>query len=151
MVRKDLRGKTVKEIVEMSRLWNAEDLLRNFDEEMSEFEQGLGHMIFDVDENRVTTWLRPLPVTPRFELKETDKELELVVSLPQISRDKVRVNIDKNRVELFACSNDAVCRPHYLAIDARGILDPDSAKAKMEGEVFEVKIAKVKKKRLDVK
>jgi HSP20 family molecular chaperone IbpA len=151
MARKDLAGRKIKEIEEMSRLWDAEDLIRNFDEEMAKLEHGLGHMIIDLHENIVTQWLRPLPVTPRFDIEENEKELKLTVKLPNISKDKVRVSIDNNRVEIFACTEDVVCRPHFIAIDARGTLNPESAKAKMQGEVFEIKIAKARKKRLEVK
>ena len=151
MVSRELRGRKVKELAEMSRLWDAEDLIRNFDEEMSRLEDGLGHMICDTEDKLITTWLRPLPVTPRFDVTEDDKELKLTVRLPNIPKDKVRMKVHKDRVELFACSDDEVCRPHYIAIDAQGVLNPESAKAKMNRGVFEVKISKARKKKLDVK
>ncbi len=151
MVKRELGGRKVKDLAEMSRLWDAEDLIRNFDEEMSRLEHGLGHMIFDREQKVVTTWLRPLPVTPRFDVKETDKDLKLTVKLPNIPKDKVRVRVEKDRVEIFACSDDEVCRPHFVAIDSQGMLEPESAKAKMEKGVFEIKVSKARKKRLAIK
>jgi HSP20 family molecular chaperone IbpA len=151
MAKRDLTGKKVKDLEELSRLWEAEDLLRNLDEEMSRMEQGLGHMIYDLQERRVTTWLKPLPVTPKFDVRETEDEFELTVRLPGIPKDNIRVNVDRNGVEVLACSDDAVCRPHYLSVDASGVLDPDSAQATMKGEVFEVKVSKHRKRRLEIK
>jgi HSP20 family molecular chaperone IbpA len=151
MVRKDFRGRKVKDLAEIASHLEAEDLIRNFDEEMSRLEHGLGHMVYDLQENRVTTWLRPLPVTPRFDVDESESEFKLKVTLPNISKENVRLNVDKKSVELFACSDDAICRPRYIAIDVAGTLDPDSAKAKMTGDTFELKVSKVRKKRLKIK
>lgn len=151
MVRKDLAGKKVKDIEEMSRLWDAEDLLQNLDEEMTRLEHGLGHMIYDIEEHRVTRWLKPLPVTPKFDVDESADEIRLTVTLPDVPKDNVVVNVDRNSIEVFACSDDAVCRPHYLAVDVSGTLDPDSAEATMTGDVFEIKVSKVRKRRLEIK
>ncbi len=147
MAKKDLQGRKISDIVEMSRFWDAEDLLRNFDEEMSNIEQGRGHMIWDFEEHRVTSWAGPLPMTPRFELSETDAEFKLRVFLPEVVRENIRVSVGRNGVQLFACSSDQVCRPHFLEVESKGVLDRDSAKTKMVGNTLEIKVAKAKKTR----
>jgi hypothetical protein len=151
MAKKDLQGRKISEIVEMSRYWDAEDLLRNLDEEMSNLEQGMSHLIWDYEEHRITTWVRPLPVTPRFQLSETDSELRLKVQLPEVVRENIRLNIGTNGVQLFACSNDLVCRPHFLEVESREALDRDSAETNMVGDTLEIKVAKLKKDRSKAK
>jgi len=151
MVRRDIAARKVKDIEEMSKHWSPEDLMRNLDEEISRLEQGLCHMIYDHDDHRVSAWLRPLPVTPSFALKETEDEIRLSVTLPNVSKENVRLNVDKKSIELFACSDDVVCRPHYLMIDSASLLDPDSTTAKMVGDLVEVRVLKARKKRLKVK
>ena len=150
MAKRDLAGRKVKDIEEMSRYWSPEDLIRNLDEEMSRQEDGLGHMIYDLEETRISAWLRPLPVTPDFEMEETEDEFRLSVTLPNISKDNVRLKVEKNSIELYACSDDMVCRPHHLAVESVSTLDPDSAKAKMVGDVLKVTVLKVRKKRLKI-
>ena len=150
MVRKDIAARKVKDIVEMSMYWSPEDLIRNLDEEMSRLEQGLCHMIYDHDDHRVSAWLRPLPVTPSFNLEETEDEVRLSVTLPDVSKENIRLNVDKNSIELFACSDDLVCRPHYLSVDSASLLDPDSTTATMVGDRVEVRVLKARKKRLKV-
>ncbi len=140
----------MKDIEERSRHWSPEDLIRNLDEEMSRLEQGLCHMIYDHDDNRVSAMIRPLPVTPSFDLKETDEEIRLSVTLPNIPKEKVRLNVEKNSIEVFACSDDLVCRPHYLSVDSASLLDPDSAKAEMVDGIVKVRVRKARKKRLKV-
>jgi HSP20 family molecular chaperone IbpA len=151
MVKKNIAARKVKDIVEMSKYWSPEDLIRNLDEEMSRLEQGLCHMIYDHDDHRVSAWLRPLPVTPSFDIVETEDEVRLSVTLRNVSKENVRLNVDKNSIELFACSDDVVCRPHYLSVDSASLLDPDSTTAKMIGDLVEVRVAKARKMRLKVK
>lgn len=151
MAKKDLQGRKIREITEMSRYWDAEDMMRNFDEEMVKLERGLGHMIWDLEENMVTSWIGPLPLAPKFEVSENEKEFKLRAVLPNVAKEKIRLNVGRNSVELSACSDDAICRPHYLAVDSSDVLDPDSARAKLTGDVFEVKISKAKKTRLKTK
>lgn len=141
----------MKEIVDKSRSWDVDDLIRNFDREMAQLERGLGHMVWDVKEHRVTTFLRPLPMTPIFQVFEDEKEFRLKVTLPNVSKEDIRLNVDKSSTELFACSEDAVCRPYYVSVVANGELDPESADAKLVGDEFEVRVTKAKKKRLKVK
>jgi HSP20 family molecular chaperone IbpA len=150
MAKRELAARRVKDIEELSRHWSPEDLMRNLDEEMSRLEHGLGHMIYDHEYRRVSVWLRPLPVTPSFDLKETDSEVTLSVKLPNVSKENVHVNVEKNSVELFACSDDAICRPHYLSVESYSVLDPDSTDARMVGDIVEVKVLKVRKKKVKV-
>ena len=151
MARRDVAAVKLKDIEEMSRHWSPEDLMRNLDEEMSRLEQGLCHMIYDHDDHRVSACLRPLPATPSFSLEETEDEVRLSVRLPNVSKENVRLDVDKHSIELFACSDDAVCRPHYLSVDVAGLIDPDSTTAEMVGDRVEVRVLKARKKRLKVK
>jgi len=151
MVNANPKDKRLKEIADKSRFWDVDDLMRNFDREMAQLEQGLGHMVWDTQEHRVTTFLRPLPITPRFQVFEDDKKFGLKVTLPRVSKEDIRLNVDKSSAELFACSGDSVCRPYYVSVVANGELDPETAEAKLTGDVFEVSISKGKKKRLKIK
>ncbi len=150
MAKRGLAGRKLKDIEEMSRHWSPEDLIRNLDEEMSRVENGLGHMIYDHESVRVSAWLRPLPVTPSFDIEETESEMTLSVKLPNVPKDNVHVNVEKNSIEIFACSDDSICRPHFLSVESSSILDPDSTDAKMVGDVVEVKVRKVRKKKVKV-
>jgi hypothetical protein len=150
MAEKDLTGKKLREIEELSKHWSPEDLIRNLDEEMSRLEHGFGHMIYDREFHRVSAWLRPLPVTPSFDIKESDIEIVLSVKLPNIRKENIHLSVEKNSIELLACSDDAVCRPLYLLVESLSMLDPDSADAKMVGDVIEVKVHKVRKKKVKV-
>ena len=151
MARADIRGRRLRDIREMSRFWDAEDLIRNFEQEMERLERGLGHMVWDTHEHRVTTWLSPLPITPRFHADESDKEIVLRVQLPDVDRDSLRVGVDEKSIELFACSRDPVCRPYHLSLNVQGVLKPDSAEAKMTGDVFEIKVSKIRKRKVEIK
>lgn len=151
MASTDVKGRRLRDIREMSRFWDAEDLIRNFEQEMERFERGLGHMVWDAHEHRVTTWLRPLPVTPRFAIDESDSEVVLRVQLPNVDRDSVRVGVDERSLELFACSRDPACRPYYLSLDVHGSLKPETAEAKVTGELFELRVSKVRKRKVDIK
>jgi len=151
MDRRIPKDKHLKDIVEKSRFWDVEDFIRNFDREMAQLEQGFGHMVWDMEEHCVTTHLRPLPMTPSFQISENNDEFRLVVKLPGVSKEDIRLNVDKNSVELLACARDAVCRSYYISVDAGGELVPESADAKLSGDVFEVSVGKTKKKRLKIK
>ena len=145
------RTKPLKDIVSESKFWNAEDLLRNLDEEMDRLEQGMEHMIWDIQERAVTRCLRPLPMTPKFGVKEGEKEFALSVDLPDVPQEHMRVNALKDRIEVFACTDDAVCRPYFVSVESHGQLDPDSVALKLTGMTLHVKVKKASKKRLKVK
>jgi len=151
MDRRISKDKRLKDIVEKSQFWDVEDLMENFDMEMAQLERGLGHMVWDTDEHRVTTCLRPLPMTPSFQISEDNKELKLKVKLPGVLKEDIRLNVDRNSVELFACTGELVCRPYYVSVDARGALVPESVEAKLSGEVLEVCVAKAEKKHLKIR
>lgn len=141
----------LRDIVEESQYWDAEDLLRNLDEEMQRLEQGMGHMIWDTDERLVTRCLRPLPMTPKFSIKESADDFTLEVDLPNVPEEHMHVNLDRDAVEVFACTDDTVCRPYYVSVESKGPLDPDSASLKLTGSTLHVKVRKAKKRRLTVK
>jgi len=151
MAKLDPRHRKIRDIADMSQFWDVDDLMRNFDEELERVEQGLGHMIWDMDDRMVTMSVRPLPITPRFEIIESEKEYGLKVRLPDVPKENVRLNVDSHSLDLFACSGDAVCRPYYLGLEVRDALDPESADASLSDGVFEVRVSKAKKKQLKVK
>src|SRR4030067_2801870 len=106
--------KTLKEMVEESPFWNAEDLIRNLDAELDRIEHGIGHMVWDDSNRPVTICLRLLPITPRFRVKESEGKFSIEVDLPNVSEDLVSVKVDKAGVEVSACTPDPVWRPCYV-------------------------------------
>jgi len=44
-----------------------------------------------------------------------------------------------------------VCRPYHLSLNVQGVLKPDSAEAKMTGDVFEIKVSKIRKRKVEIK
>ena len=151
MDRRTSKDSHLRDIAERSQFWDADDLMRNFDRELAQLEHGLGHMVWDIEEHYVTIHLRPLPITPSFRVSDDGKEFRLIVRLPGVSKDDIRLSIDKARVELFACSGDAVCRPFVISVDAEGELAPESADAKMSGDVLEISVKRALKRRLEIK
>ncbi|HEX9908342.1 MAG TPA: Hsp20/alpha crystallin family protein [Thermoplasmata archaeon] len=145
------RSKRLKDIADLSRQWDAEYMLGNYEEEMLRLEGGLDHMVWDVQERRVTACVKPLPITPRFEVEETEKEFVLKAKLPEISREDIRLRVNTSSVEVLACKNDVVCRPYYVEVESPSVLDPDSADAELSDGVLRVKVRKVRKKRLDIR
>jgi hypothetical protein len=63
----------------------------------------------------------------------------------------MRVNALRDRVEVFACSDDAVCRPYFASVESHDQLDPDSVSLKLTDSTLHVKVKKAKKKRVKVK
>ncbi len=140
----------MKDLVEDSKYWAASDLIRNLDEEMERAEQGFIHMIWGIDDKPVTRMLRPLPIAPKFRTSETERELSLEVELPNVPEDNMRVNVDKNKVEVFGCSDEAQCRPYYLGVESREVLDTESVKVRLRGYSLEIRVRKSQKKRVTV-
>ncbi len=136
----------MKDIVRESQYWDAEDLLRNLDEEMQRLEQGLSHMVWPV-----TKCLRPLPMTPKIDVNDKENEFTVSVELPNVPQEHMRVNALRDRVEVFACSDDAVCRPYFASVESHDQLDPDSVSLKLTDSTLHVKVKKAKKKRVKVK
>lgn len=145
------RHRTLKELVEQSRFWDASDLLRNLDEEMDRLEHGFGHAAWDEANRPVSLCMRPLPTVPRFEISETRDRLTLKVHLPGVPTENLRVDVDKREVEVFACSDDPICKPYYVRVESRGTLDPESADVRRDGSWIEVKISKAKKRKLEIR
>ena len=144
------RSRKLSDLVEDSRYWDASDLIRNLDEEMERAEEGFIHMIWGIDDKPVTRMLRPLPIAPKFRTSESDKEISLKVELPNVPEENMRVNVDRNKIEVFGCTDEVQCRPYYLGVESREVLDPDSLKMKLEGCSLEIKVLKSPKKRIMV-
>lgn len=145
------RPRRLKDIVEESQHWKAEDLLRNMDEEMHRLELGFGHIVLDSNDHIVSKCLRQLPAVPRFQTSEDADEFSLRVFLPNVPTDNVHVDIDKRSVEIFACSDDVICKPYYVDVEARGTLDPDAVDAKRDGNWVEIKVKKAKKRKVEIR
>jgi HSP20 family molecular chaperone IbpA len=145
------RSRKMKDLVEDSRSWDASDLLRNLDDEIERAEQGLIHMIWGRDDRPVTRTLRPLPIAPRFRIQESETELSLEVALPNVPEENMRVEVFKNMVEVYGCAHEGHCRPYYLGIESREVLDPDSVKMRLIGESLEIRIGKSPKKRIIIR
>lgn len=145
------KPKTLRELVEESRFWDAADLLRNFDEEMERIEHGLGHSAWDATSRPVSICMRPLPTVPRFEAFETKDDFSLRVFLPGVPTENVRIDVDSRSVEILACSDDSICKPYYVSVESQGYLDPGSAEARRDGQWLEVRVRKPKKRRLEVR
>lgn len=73
------------------------------------------------------------------------------MELPDVPEENMRVRVDKNKVEVYGCSDETHCRPYYLGVESREVLDPDSVKMKLEGYSLQVKVKKSQKKRVKVK
>ena len=143
--------RSIKDIVEESKYWDAEELMQNLDEELERMERGFGHVVFDMDDRLVTKYLRPMPATPTFEEESDEANMKVRVNLPGMHKDHIRVNVDKDSIEIVACSEDHICRPYHLSVEADGVLEPETARAEFNKGVLEVSVAKVKKRRLKVR
>jgi len=151
MAEGESKRKRIKEMSERSKNWDAEYFLKNFQEEMDRLERGMSHMVWDADDRRITACVRPLPITPKFEISETDEAFNVKVTLPGISKEDIKLNVDRDKIEIFACPDETTCKPFYVSFDPHAPLDPDSVEAKLEGGVLEVNAAKKKKTRLRVR
>lgn len=151
MVDEIRKPKTLRELVEESRFWDASDLMRNFDEEFRRVELGLGHMAWDSMNRPVSICMRPLPTVPRFEVSETKEEFSLKVDLPGVPLENVHVEVDRRSVEVFACSDDLICKPYYIDVESQSTLNPDSVEAKREGQWLVIRVRKAKKQKVEVK
>jgi HSP20 family molecular chaperone IbpA len=118
---------------------------------MDRLEHGMAHMVWDAHDHRVTPCLRPLPIVPKFDVSETKDAFELKVTLPGISKENIRLNVDSDKVEVFARADEGICRPFYVSLDPHAPLDPDSVEATLLEGVLKVRAAKKKKKRLMIR
>ncbi len=145
------RTSKVRDLVELSRSWDSEVILRNLEEEMRRMEEGLGHMIWDAEMRRVTQCPSPLPVTPKFESDETEDELRVSVRLPRVDEENINIRIMHDRLEVFARVDESACKPYFLGVDASGPLDQSSAKSTLKGGVLEVSVRKLRRVRVKVR
>jgi len=145
------KQKTLKELVEESPFWEAEELMHNLDVEIDRMERGFGHMVW-VDSSRpVSICLPLLPITPRFKIKESEGKFGVAVELPNVPEDLMRVNVDRTGIEISACTSDPVCRPYYVKIESNVPLNPDTVQLKHTGTTLEVNAEKIKRKRVNVR
>lgn len=145
------KSRTLRELVEESRFWDVSDLMRNFDEEFHRIELGLGHTAWDSTNRPVSVCMRPLPTVPRFEVSETEDEMILRVHLPGVPAENIQVDVDRMSVEVFACSDDLICKPYYVSVESRGALDQGSVEARRDGHWVEVKVRKARKHRVEIR
>jgi len=145
------KPRTLRELVEESRFWDVSDLMRNFDEEFHRVELGLGHTAWDSANRPVSMCMRPLPTVPRFEVSETEDELVLRVHLPGVPAESIQVDVDRMSLEVFACSDDLICKPYYVSVDSRSALDQGSVEARRDGHWVEIKVRKSRKRRVDIR
>lgn len=150
MVEKARRQHKLKDIVEMSRYWDAEDLLRNLDEEMRRLEQGMGHMIWDLEARPVTRCLNLLPVSPKYETIDSESEFRVKVRLPGVAKEDVNLQVHAGMIELYAPQEEKACRPFYMSIQTPRVLDPETTKTKLQRGVLEIAVRKMRKKRVNV-
>lgn len=150
MVDPYFRYRRLRDLVDESRLWDAELMMRNAEEELARLERGLAHMVLGSDEKFVTKLVRPMPLTPSFDVDEDDMEYRLSVRLPGISSESISVDVDQDEVEVFACASGAECRPYYLSVIAGSPLDVQTAEAHLRGDILEVRVRKVRKRLVPV-
>lgn len=150
MVDPHFRYRRLRDLVDESRLWDAELMLRNAEEELARFEQGLAHLVMASDEKFVTKPVKPMPVTPSFEVEEDETEYVLRVRLPGIPADSISVDVDPDEVEVFACAEQSEHRPYYLKVRASSTLDVETAEARFGGGSLEVRVRKVWKRLVPV-
>lgn len=141
----------VKEIVEDSRNWCPEDLLKNLDDEIDRMERGMNHVIFDCECHPVTRHLKPLPVTPTFRMEESRESLEVTVDLPLASKENLQVEIGNDAVEVRADPPDPLSRPYFLRIETRDPLDPEKSTAEFSRGKLRVVAPKLKRARIKVR
>lgn len=145
------KPRALRELVEESRFWDVSDMIRNFDEEFHRLEMGLGHMAWDSASRPISVCMRPLPVVPRFETSETRDEIRLKVSLPGVPSENVHFDVDRRSIEVFACSEDLICKPYYVKVESHGAIDPSSAEVERKGDWYDIRVRKEKKRRIEIR
>ncbi len=150
MAEAERKHQKLKNIVEASRYWDAEDLLKNLEGEMQRMEQGLSHVIWDLENRPVTQCPFPLPATPKFETDSTQDEFNVKVTLPGIRKEDITIRVAKDSVEVYARQEDKICRPFYISVDSRAQLDPDNVSSKLESGVLRISVRKVKKTKVKI-
>jgi len=141
----------VQDLVEESRFWDVNDLIRNLEDEMQRLEQGLGQVIFDVEGRPVTICLSPLPFTPKFEESHEGGVFSLKVHLPDVDKDDIRLFVTRDAVDLRAISERRMCRPFLLSVKTPWNVDPEEAEAEFENGVLTVKAKRLRTTRVQVR
>jgi len=141
----------VQDLVEESRHWDPDDLIRNLEEEMQRLEQGLGQVMFDLEGRPITMCVSPLPLTPKFETKEEGDAFILKVHLPGVQEGDVRLYLHRGSIEVRAVSGKMICRPYYVSVDTPWGVDSEDAEVKFENGLLNVKAKRLKKVRVPVK
>lgn len=141
----------ITDIVEMSSLWEAEDMLRNLEEELRRLEQGMNHMVWDSECRLVTLCPCPLPVSPRFQVAETESQFTVSVDLPGVRAEDIEVDADRDSIVIRARHQDRSCRPLLLSVDSPQWLDPESMQLELSEDTLVVTVRKAKKHRVKVR
>jgi HSP20 family molecular chaperone IbpA len=145
------RKRRIQDLVEDSRYWNTEDLMKNLEDEMHRLEQGLGQVMFDSEGRSITMCVSPLPLTPKFETEEEADTLVVKIHLPSIEKEDIRLYVNRGSVEVRAVSGKKMCRPYYLSVDTPWDVDEEGAEVKFENGLLTVKAKRLKKVRVPVK
>lgn len=151
MADREKKARRVEELVELSRHLDADDMLRNLQEEMRRMEEGLGHTIWDAEMRRVTQCPNPLPVTPKFETLESDDELKVKVRLPRVPEDNIILNVTPSGLEVYAKLDERICKPYFLSVEVAGTLKPETAVSRVLDGTLEVSVKKAKRVRVKVR
>ncbi len=145
------RKSRVRDLVEDSRYWDAEDLLKNLEEEMQRLERGLGQVMFDSEGRPITKCVTPLPLTPKSETKEEGDAFVLKVDLPGVDKEDILLYVNREAIEVRAVSGESICRPYYISVDTPWSVHADEAEVKFENRLLTVKAKRLKKTRVPVR
>ena len=151
MADREMKARRVEELVELSRHLDADDMLRNLQEEMRRMEEGLAHTIWDTQMRRVTQCPTPLPVTPKFETHESDDELKVKVVLPHVPEDNITLTVTPSGLEVYAKLDQRICKPYFLSVEVAGTLKPETVVSRIRDGALEVSVKKAKKVRVKVR
>jgi len=147
----DHRRRRVQDLVEESKHWEADDLIRNFEVEMQRLEKGLGHMIFNSEDKPISMCVSPLPLTPKFETKKEMDEFDIKVHLPNVEKEDIRLYVNRDSVEVRAVSGKKISRPFHLSVETPWSVDSDDAQVEFKNGILTVKARRLKKIRVPVK
>jgi HSP20 family molecular chaperone IbpA len=147
----DPRSRHIKSIVDRSRHLDADDLVLNLEAELERLEQGLGHMIWDNESRPVTMCPCLLPISPWFEVSETEDEYSVKMYLPGVREENIDARVERGSVEVFARPQEKTHRPFLLSIEPPIALDPSSIRLESRDDVFVVRVRTVKRLRVKIK
>lgn len=150
MVDRRYAHRCTKDLVDESRLCDAEFLLMNLQDELDLLERGMAHMLWGSDDKMVTRTIRPLAMTPSFEESPDEDGYMVRIELPGVAKQDVAVALDEHEIEVMTCCDEPACRPYHLRIKVDRSLDVSSAEARMGEGVLEIRIRKAKKRLVTV-